>query len=341
VAHNQTQDSSKAAAVPGGSADKPNEIPAKGWLQIAKRGWAEAKSDQVPLLAAGVAFYAFLALFPAMIACVLIYGLVADPATISDQVGQLIKPLPQDAQPLILEQLKSISASNSGKAGITVALGLLLALWSASGGMGNLMTAISTAYDEEEDRSFIKKRLIALALTLGAILFMIIVLGLVAVAPVLLESTTSGPLRWLLEAVRWVVAAALIAAALSVLYRVGPDRDAPKMRWVSVGAAVATVLWLLASVGFSIYVANFGSYAKTYGALAGIVVLLFWLWITCYAILLGAEINAESEQQTAADTTKGPSEPLGQRGAVKADSVPDPGNTEPESKDKASSSNKK
>lgn len=330
-----TDNQPSSAAVPGGSADKPGEIPAKGWLQIAKRGWAEAKADQVPLLAAGVAFYAFLALFPAIIAGVLIYGLVADPATISDQVGQLVKPLPHGAQVQIVNQLKSISASQSGKAGITVVISLLLALWSASGGMGNLMTAISTAYDEDEERSFIKKRLIALALTLGAIVFMVLVLVLVAVLPAVLGATTSGPLRWLLEAARWVLTAALIASALAVLYRVGPDRDAPKMRWVSVGAIVATVLWLVASVGFSVYVANFGNYAKTYGAAAGVVVLLFWLWITSYAILLGAEINAESEQQTAADTTKGPSEPLGERGAVKADSVPDPTEPVPDKKQKA------
>jgi membrane protein len=116
----------------------------------------------------------------------------------------------------------------------------------------------------------------------------------------------------------------LVAIALAVIYRLGPDRDAPRMRWVSVGAVVATVIWLIASIGFSIYTATFGNYAKTYGVFAGIVVLLFWLWLTMYAILLGAEINAEAEQQTAADTTKGPEEPLGERGAVKADSVPSP-----------------
>jgi membrane protein len=188
--------------------------------------------------------------------------------------------------------------------------------------MNNLMTAISLAYDEEEKRSFLKKRALALALTVGAIVFMVLMLGLVAVAPSLLHLAGSGVVRFLLQVVRWVLTAVIIAVALAILYRVAPDRDAPKMRWVSAGAAAATVLWLLASIGFSIY-ASFGSYAKTYGALAGIVVLLFWLWITSYAVLLGAEINAESEQQTIADTTKGPTEPLGQRGAVKADSLPD------------------
>jgi membrane protein len=133
----------------------------------------------------------------------------------------------------------------------------------------------------------------------------------------------TGPLRWLLELVRWLLIAVMVTVALAVLYRIGPDRDAPKIRWVSVGAVIATVLWLVASLGFSFYVSTFGNYAKTYGAVAGIVVMLLWLWITSYAILLGAEINAESEQQTARDSTRGPEQPLGQRGAVKADSVPD------------------
>jgi membrane protein len=317
--------------VPGGEAAKPTEIPKRGWLQIVKRGWAEAKADQVPLLAAGVAFYAFLALFPLLIAMVLIYGLVAEPATIANQVGQLTAGLPEDATKIITDQLTLASTRETG-AGIGVAVSILLALWAASGGMSNLMTAISTAYDEEEKRSFIKKRLLALGLTLGAIVFMIVMLGLVAVFPALADLIDSGVVRFLLQVARWVLLAVLVAAALAVLYRIAPDRDAPKMRWVSVGAVAATVLWLLASAGFSIYVANFGNYAKTYGAIAGIVVMLFWLWITAYAILLGAEINAESEQQTVRDTTKGPEAPLGERDAVKADSLPSAEETETDPK---------
>ena len=162
----------------------------------------------------------------------------------------------------------------------------------------------------------------ALGLTVGAIIFMIVMLALVAVFPALADLIDNDVVRVLLTILRWVLVAVLVAVALAVLFRVAPDRDAPKMRWVSVGAVVATVLWLLASAGFSLYVANFGSYAKTYGAIAGIVVVLMWLWITAYAILLGAEINAESEQQTVRDTTKGPEAPLGQRDAVKADSLP-------------------
>ena len=322
----QTQQSKAgqtAQSVPGGDADKPGDIPKRGWVQIAKRGWAEAKADQVPLLAAGVAFYAFLALFPALVALVLIYGLVADPAQIASQIGQLTEALPEDARSLITNQLTMVSSGET-RAGLGAAIAIVLALWSASGGVGNLMVAISTAYDEEQKRSFVKKRGLALLLTLGAIIFMIVMLGLVAVFPTLLDRIDSGVVRFLLQAARWVLVAAVVSAALAVLYRVAPDRDAPKMRWVSVGAVVATVLWLIASIGFSIF-ASFGTYAKTYGPVAGIVVTLFWLWITSYAVLLGAEINAEAEQQTIRDTTKGTDAPIGQRGAVKADSLPTEG----------------
>ena len=308
------------AGVPGEDAEKPTEIPARGWLQIVKRGWAEAKVDQVPLLGAGVAFFAFLALFPAVIALVTLYGLFADPAVIADQVNSLAA-LPAEVRQLVVDQINN---QNRAALGWTALLSIALALFSASGGVNNLMTAVNVAYDEEDKRSPVKKRLIALALTLGAIVFIVIMLGLVAVVPAVLQSVFGDTpvLRFLLSAARWLLLVVLVTAALAVLYRVAPDRDAPKMRWVSVGAALATLLWLLASIGFSVYVSTFGNYAKTYGVFAGIIVLLFWLWITSYAVLLGAEINAEAEQQTAADTTTGPNEPLGERNAVKADSTP-------------------
>jgi len=319
----------QADRVPGEDADKPQEIPAKGWFQIAKRGWAEAKTDNVPLLAAGMAYYAFLAIFPAIIAAVLLYSFFADPATIASQLDALGSAVPADIKKTITDQI-GLAAGN-GKVGFGAVIAILIALFSASGGMGNLMTAVNLAYDEEETRGFVKKRLIALALTVGAIIFFLIVVSLVAVLPIVLGFLgTSGIVTFLIQAARWVLIVIVITVALAVLYRVAPDRDAPKLRWVSVGAGIATLLWIVASVGFSIYVSQFGSYAKTYGAIAGIVILLLWLFITAYAILLGAEINAESEQQTVKDSTKGPEQPIGQRDAVKADSVPNGG--EPEKK---------
>jgi membrane protein len=315
------QSSPDARKIPGGTAEKPSQVPAKGWVQIAKRGWAEAKTDNVPLLAAGMAYYAFLAIFPALIAAVLIYALVADPAQIAEQVNNLGSALPAEIRQTITDQINLAQGRGAGWGAVAA---IALALFSASGGVGNMMTAINTAYDEEETRGFVKKRAIALALTVGAIVFLLLVVGLVAVLPGVLQviGGTSTIVTVLIQVIRWVLIVVVISVALAVLYRVAPDRDAPKIRWTSVGAGIATVLWILASVGLSLYVSNFGSYAKTYGAIAGVVILLLWLFITSYAILLGAEINAESEQQTEADTTKGPAQPMGKRDAVKADSLP-------------------
>jgi membrane protein len=311
------------AHTPGAQAETPTEIPRGGWVQIVKRAWKEAKSDQVPLLAAGVAFYSFLALFPAMIAAVMVYGLVRDPADVRRQIAQLSDALPSDAANLLTTQLEAITSTSSQSLGLGLLVSLVLALWSASGGVTNIMTAVNIAYDEEETRGFVKRKLLSLGLTLGAILFVVVAVSAVALAPAVFDSIVdAGPLRWGLEALRWVGLVVAMCVALAILYKVAPDRNDPQLRWVSVGSVVATVVWLVASLGFSLYVDNFGSYNKTYGALAGVVVLLLWLWLTMYVVLLGAEINAEAEQQTVKDSTVGPEQPLGQRGAVKADSLP-------------------
>nr|WP_300144910.1 YihY/virulence factor BrkB family protein [Propionicimonas sp.] len=292
-----SQPRDRSRPVPVVPADSPTELPPRGWRQIVVRGWKESSADQVPLLAAGVAFFGFLALFPALIALTLVYGLIADPATISGQLGNLTSSLPAEARTLLETQLRQLASAPAQGLGWGLALSLVVALWSASGGVGNLVTAINIAYDEQRTRGFVKEKLVALGLTVGAVVFMVVLMALVAGVPVVLEVVgLGGGWRWLAEAVRWVLVAVLVMGALAVLYRVAPDRDAPTFRWASAGAVVATVLWLLASVGFSLYVTLFGNYAKTYGALAGVIVLLLWLWITSYAVLLGAEINAEAER---------------------------------------------
>lgn len=317
--------SERTQPVPGATADSPTEIPPRGWWQIIRRGWREASADQLPLMSAGVAFFGFLALFPALIALTLVYGLAADPATIAGQLDALGGSLPQEARVLIEDQLRQLTSAPAQGLGWGLALSLVIALWSASGGIGNLVTAINIAYDEERRRGFVAEKLLALGLTVGAVVFMVVMMTMVAGLPIVLEWVgLTGGWRWLAEILRWLVLAVLIMVALAVLYRVAPDRNAPKFRWVSVGAMAATVLFLLGSAGFSLYVTWFGNYARTYGALAGVVVMLLWLWLTSYAVLLGAEINAEAEEQTIKDSTQGPDRPLGQRGAVKADSIPQP-----------------
>ena len=311
--------------LPGISADKPTEIPWRGWKQIVRRAWAENNADNMPIIGGGVAFFGFLAVFPALIAMLNIYGLVASPETVAQQVEDLSAQLPESAARLIGDQLNSIVTNSGGALSFGLAVSVLGALWSASGGVGNLVTAVNLAYDEVETRGFVKRKAVSLGLTLGAIVFVLITFALVAVVPNLLDVLPLGPFATVLaQVVRWVLLLSVFAGSLAVLYRVAPDRDAPRLRWVSLGAVVVTVIWAIVSLGFSIYVDNFGSYDKTYGAIAGVIVLMLWLYLTCYLILLGAEINSEAEHQTAEDTTQGPPQPMGQRDATMADSLPDP-----------------
>jgi membrane protein len=277
----------------------------------------------VPLLAAGVAFFAFLSIFPALVALVMLYGLVADPQQAAQQIESFTSALPAEARELLTGQLETLTSTSEQSLGIGLVVAVAAALWSASGGVGQMITAVNAAYDEDETRGFVRRKLLALAITIGSIVFVVLALGLVALLPVVIKALGLPPAVEVgVQVLRWVGLVVVVTVALALMYRLAPDRDAPKMRWVSVGAVIATVLWVLASVGFSLYVTYFGSYGKTYGALAGVVILLLWLWITSYAVLLGAEANAEAEQQTGRDTTRGPAEPRGRRGAVKADSPP-------------------
>jgi membrane protein len=310
--------------LPGLHAEKPTQIPWRGWKQVLKRAWAENKADNMPIIAGGVAFFGFLSIFPALIALISIYGLVASPETVARQVDELAAQLPEDAAGVIGTQLESI-VDNSGSAlSFSLVISILAALWSASGGMGNLVTAVNLAYDEVEARNFVKLKLTSLALTLGAIVFVLITFSLVAVVPGVIEALPFGIVGTILAQVaRWVLLLAVFAGSLAVLYRIAPDRDAPRFSWVSLGAVIVTIIWAIVSVGFAIYVDNFGSYDKTYGAIAGVIVLMLWLYLTCYLVLLGAEINSEAEHQTAHDTTTGEPQPMGDRDAQMADTLPE------------------
>jgi membrane protein len=307
----------------GNQADSPMQIPVRGWQQVLERTIRASQKDNISLLAAGVAFFGFLALFPALIALVTLVGLVADPAQITQQVQSFTAGLPQASRQLISDQLTVITHSSGGALTLGLVISLLAALWSASSGTSNLMTAVNLAYEEQETRSYLKFRAVALLLTLGTVVFLVLTLALIAVVPVVLHAVPLGPAGTVLaEVVRWAVLVALIIAGLAVLYRVAPDRNPPKFRWVSVGSVVAALLWLLGSVGFSLYINFFGNYNKTYGTLAGVIVLLLWLYLTSYIVLLGAEINAQAEYQTERDSTIGAPQPMGQRHAVVADSIP-------------------
>jgi membrane protein len=304
----------------GRQADTPQEIPPKGWLDIAKRTGKEVKQDQVPLLSAGVAFYTLLALFPAAIAVVSIYGLVADPNTVRDQIEQLTQKLSPSTADLVGEQIKQVTSGAGGALGLATVLGILTALWSASSGMKALITGVNLAYDETESRKFFKLRGLALLLTLGAMVLLVVAGATIVGYPPIADDLPTV-LRWVVGIVRFAILGGLLVVGLAVLYRLAPDRDQPKWTWVSWGSVIATVLWVLASIAFAIYANSFGNYNKTYGALAGIIILMFWLFLTSFVVLVGAELNTEMELQTAKDTTKGPEKPMGERGGHAADHV--------------------
>jgi membrane protein len=291
---------------------------------VLKRVKAEVKDDNVGLLAAGVAFYAMLAIFPAIIAVVTIYGMVADPDQVKTQVGEFAKSLPSGADQLLTKQLTDVANAGRQALSIGLVISLLALLWSVSSGVQGLIKSLNVIYDEKETRGFVKLRGLSLLLTLGAIVVAVVALALITVFPGVIDGLGLGRAGQVAASVaRWVVLAVLVLLALGVVYRLGPDRANPRWRWVSAGAVVALVLWLLGSVGFSYYVDNFGKYNQTYGALAAVIILLLWLFLSAFAVLLGAEFNAETERQTARDTTTGPERPPGERGAEVADDIAD------------------
>ena len=305
----------------GRGAEKPTGVPAKGWMDITKRGMAEIKEDNIPVVAAGVAFYSWVALIPALIALITIYGLVASPQTVTEQINQMTESLSPDVAGILADTIRSATSASSRGLSIGLAISVATALWTASGGMDGLIKGINIAYDEPQ-ASFPKRRGLAILLTLGAIIFLVLAVGLITVVPVVLDTVGLSPIVEIaVQVVRWLLLTALVMAGLAVLYRIAPNRDSPQFKWVSVGAVVATILWLLGSAAFSLYVNNFGSYNKTYGALAGVIVLNLWLFLSSFVVLLGAEINSEAEAQTRKDTTVGEERPMGQRRAKKADEL--------------------
>lgn len=308
----------------GRSADSPAQVPAKGWKDIFKRTFQQIGEDNLSIVAAGVAFFAFLAIVPAMASVIAIYGFVADPATVSQHLDTLRRVVPAEAMPLLQEQLERITQNNPA-AGWGAIIGLALTLFASLKGTKALMEGLNIAYDEREKRGFVKLHLVAFVLTFGAILGVAALVGLIAVLPAVLSyMRLSGFAETLLGVLRWPLMAALFMFGLAALYRYGPSRDEPKWRWVTPGAALAAIIWLIGSALFSLYATNFGNFDKTYGSLGAVVAFLLWLQLSAFVVLLGAELNCEQERQTARDTTEGHEQPMGQRGAYAADTVAPP-----------------
>jgi membrane protein len=271
-----------------------------GWWTILTNFWAELDRDHVSIMAAGVAFYALLSIFPGMSALISIYGLVADPATIENQLNSLTGILPQEALKLLSDQLHALVAAPRDKLGLGLVVSLLLTVWSSTSGTGAVMQALNVAFEEEERRGVLSFYGRAIALTLGIGLFALLSLFLIAVVPAIINLLPLSELwRDRVSLIRWPLLAIFAIVALGVLYRYAPARQHPSWNCLSPGTIVAAVLWLVGSAGFSFYVARFSSYDKTYGSLGAVVILLMWFYVTAFIILAGAELNSEIEKARA------------------------------------------
>ncbi|MBN1603085.1 MAG: YihY/virulence factor BrkB family protein [Chitinispirillaceae bacterium] len=306
----------------GREARDPTQIPYPGWKDIVIRVSKEIGSDNVGILSAGVAFYTFVAIFPAIAALISVYGLVVDPQIVQDQLSQFADVLPSQAGELIRSQLVEIVSGNSFALSWGLVFSTVLSLWAANAGTKALFRGINIAYGEREKRGFLKVNAITLAITFCGVIVIIGSLFLVAVLPAAINALeVPVGVKTVVGWFKWFVLAALLIFFLAVLYHFAPDRKSPKWSWVSWGSVLAAVLWIAGTAIFSFYVANFGSYNATYGSLAAVVILLFWLYLTSFVILLGAEVNSEIERQTKTDTTVGKDNPMGKRGAHSADEL--------------------
>jgi membrane protein len=305
----------------GRHAATPSDIPALGWKDILLRVWKNIGEDRVMLVAAGVTFYCILAIFPAMAALVAIYGFFSDPASIASQADKLSGIMPGGALDVIRNQMNQVASQGPSKLGVAFIIGFVVSLWSANAGIKSIFDALNLVYDEPEKRGLIRLNLVSLAFTVAAILFILVSIACIAALPAVASSQLQGTTALIARIVRWPVLFIIIAVGLAFVYRYGPSRAEPQWRWITWGSAFAAIAWMAISIAFSWYAANFGSYNKTYGSLAAIVVFMTWLWLSITVILIGAELDAEMEHQTARDTTTSAGKPLGRRGAKMADTV--------------------
>jgi membrane protein len=306
----------------GRSADTPSDIPAKGWKDILWRVSRGISENRIPLIAAGVTFYTLLSIFPGIAALISIYGLFADPSTIASQLDTVPNVAPGGAIQILRDEMTRLASGGGTTLGVGFLISLVISLWTTNSGVSALFDALNIVYGEEEKRGLIRYYMATLTFTFGAILFLLVAIAVVVLLPVVLSYLPlPGGTDLIVKIARWPIIFVLVALALAVLYRYGPSRSQPRWRWITGGSAFAALVWLAASVLFSRYVENFGSYNKTYGSLGAIVGFMTWIWISIIVVLVGAKLDAEMEHQTARETTTGEPKPLGMRGAKMADTV--------------------
>lgn len=299
----------------------PGQIPASGWWLILRRVGPHFLASRLPLLGAGVAFFAVLSIAPVLVTALSVYGAVNTPEQALDQLSQVAQVLPPEMEPLVADQLTTITTASTQVLTRRGVFALALALWTATTAMMCLIEALNSAYHETETRGFLRRTALALGFVLGGALLLGAV---IAAAGVSSRALARAPrdLQIVAPFLAWLALAFLMAAVLAVLYRLAPDRRRARWRWISRGSTAATVLWVVTSVALLAYVRTLGSYESTYGSLAGVAISMFWLWVSIVLVLFGATLNAETERQTRLDTTVGSPRPQGERGAVVADSSP-------------------
>jgi membrane protein len=305
----------------GRAAVKPAEIPARGWWDIAWRTWNEAGKDRLHIVAAGVAFYVLLALFPALAAFVALYGIFSDVSSIQEQLRAMALLLPPGVIDVIGREMIRLASIHHASLSTAFIISLLISLWSANAGTKALFDGLNIAYDEAEKRNYFKRTFVTYAFTFAGIGFVLLVAGVMVGAPLAFAwiGLSSFDIWWL--PVLQLILYGFTICVFSVVYRFGPSRQRARWRWVSWGGAFAATAWMVGSAGFSAYVTNFAQYEKTYGSLGAFIGFLVWLWFLIFMVLLGAELNSEVERQTAVDTTTGRPLPIGARGAIVADTI--------------------
>jgi membrane protein len=307
----------------GHQADSPAEMPRRAWKDILARTYKRTWDDNVALVSAGVAFYGFFALLSLLGLIVLVYGFVADPRTVIEHMQELTVVLPTDVAVLIGDQLMTAVKSSEGTKGFGILLAFLVAIYGGTNGAASVITALNIAYEEKEERSLFRFYLLAVGMTIGALVVALIALAAVAAVSFLqhLLPQAAPPLVVAGKVVGYLLLALLAALVASVLYRIGPSREDAKWKWISPGSLFAALAWLLLTVAFGFYVSHFTNYHASYGSLGAVVALLTWMYLSSYAFVFGAELNSEIEHQTAKDSTTGSPEPMGDRGAWAADNV--------------------
>ncbi|MBR0806773.1 YihY/virulence factor BrkB family protein [Bradyrhizobium japonicum] len=306
----------------GRHATSPADIPAKGWKDILWRVYGNIADHRILALAAGMTYYSILAIFPALAALVAIYSFFSDPGSIAKHLDDISGFVPGGTIDIAREQLTRVTTKGDRTLGLTFLVGLAISLWSANAAMKSLFDTLNIVYGEQEKRGFVRLNSISLSFTVAAIAFVLVALGAVVAVPVILNYVwLSNVSEFIIRWARWPVLFVAVAMGLACVYRFGPSREAPRWRWLTWGSVVATLLWLVASALFSFYAANFGTFNETYGSLGAAIGFMTWLWISAIVILLGAELNAEMEHQTARDTTTGAPKPMGARGAKMADTM--------------------